>query len=219
MWQKSCLFVMAIMVAVMSTSCMSWFGGGDARDPAMEISPPLLGSIIPRASVRRSDGSEVAIQALLENQHTVLIFYRGGWCPYCMTHFQEIAKVESQLIKLGYQIIAVSPDQPEKLRQVMVEQKPKFMLVSDSRVDLADKLGIAFKVDKPTIQKYDEYGIDLEAWSGERHHRLPVPAVFLVDPAGRIVYQHVNPDYKQRLDGETLLSAAKAAIATEATGK
>lgn len=54
--------------------------------------------------------------------------------------------------------------------------------------------------------------IDLEATSGATHHELPVPAVFIIDRGGVIRFAHWNPDYKARLGGEQIVTAAKSAL-------
>jgi len=59
------------------------------------------------------------------------------------------------------------------------------------------------------VARYREYGIDLEAASGQSHHQLPVPSVFLVEPGGIIRWVYSNPDYRVRPDNATLLEAAR----------
>ncbi len=75
----------------------------------------------------------------------------------------------------------------------------------------AAAFGVAFRVDDAMFDKLKGYGIDLEADSGEDHHQLPVPSVFLIGNRGRIEFQYVNPNYKVRLAPEVLLAAARAA--------
>lgn len=76
----------------------------------------------------------------------------------------------------------------------------------------ARALGIAFRLDDPTVAQYGKFGIDVEAASGETHHELPVPAVFVIGTDGTIRFEYVNPDYKSRLDSDVLLSMARAAL-------
>ena len=84
----------------------------------------------------------------------------------------------------------------------------------------AKALGIAFRVDDATVNKYKTaYGIDLEADSGQKHHLLPVPSVFLVGRDGIIQFSYVNPNYKVRIDPAVLLEAAKAVIRQSAVSK
>ncbi len=143
---------------------------------------------------------------------TVLIFYRGGWCPYCNTQLAGLREIETQVVQLGYQIIAVSPDRPEKLRESLQKHNMNYLLLSDSKMDAATAFGIAYEVDDETSQKYSQYGIDLENVSGEKHHLLPVPSVFIISKDGKIKFHYVNPDYKIRIDPELLLTAARAVL-------
>ena len=117
-----------------------------------------------------------------------------------------------ELERIGFQVIAVSTDSP---RQVDAHRKKNdfpFLMLSDSKMSGARALGIAFHLDDPTVAQYGKFGIDVEAASGETHHELPVPAVFVIGTDGKIRFEHVNPDYKSRLDPDVLLSMAKAAL-------
>jgi hypothetical protein len=70
--------------------------------------------------------------------------------------------------------------------------------------------GIAYTLDNEGVAKYKQYGIDLEEASGETHHQLPVPSVFVYN-GGKMTFQYVNPDYQVRASGEVILAAARAA--------
>ena len=79
-----------------------------------------------------------------------------------------------------------------------------------ARTNAARAFGIAFQLDAETVDLYRRAGIDLEEASGETHHGLPVPSVFVVDADGVIRFTHSNPDYKVRLAPEKLLAALDA---------
>lgn len=74
----------------------------------------------------------------------------------------------------------------------------------------ASAYGIAYTVDDVGNAKLKSFGIDLEAASGEKHHQLPVPSVFIYND-GRMTFQYVNPDYQVRASGDVILAAARAA--------
>ena len=82
-------------------------------------------------------------------------------------------------------------------------------MLSDSTTEAAQAFGLAFQIDDKTFKMLEGYGIDLEDASGEDHHILPVPAVFIVGTDGVIRFDFVNPDYKVRIDPEMLLEAAQ----------
>ena len=176
------------------------------------LRPLMIGEEIPDLKLKDSGGKEIRLRAVAEEQPLVLIFYRGSWCPYCNLHLAQLQKIDPQLRGLGYRIIAISPDLPENLKTSIDKNELTYTLLSDSTMAAAKAFGLAFTVDDTTLTKYAEYGIDLESASGEKHHMLPVPAVFLVGTDGVVDFVYANPDYKKRIDSEVLLAAAKAAM-------
>ncbi len=85
-----------------------------------------------------------------------------------------------------------------------------FELLSDSTMTAAVQFGLAWRMPENMVEKYLTYGIDLDAASGQSHHVLPVPAVFVVGTDGVVRFQYVNPNHRVRLDGDILLAAARA---------
>ncbi len=171
--------------------------------------PLQVGDPVPALALRTADGSVFDLNAAIARKPAVLIFYRGGWCPYCTLHLAQLQEIEPQLKQAGYQILTISPDRPEKLSEADAEHNYAYTLLSDSNMEVAKAFGLAFAVDAATREKYKDYGIDLEAASGETHHLLPVPAVFVVGTDGIIRFAHSNPDYKERLSNEAILDAIR----------
>lgn len=179
-------------------------------DRAEDIRPILMGKSLPKVVLKTSDNILFDLNAANAQKATILIFFRGGWCPYCNLQLGQLQSIESELVTLGFQIIAVSPDSPEILKRHAEKEGFKYRLLSDSEMTAAISFGIAFHVDDATIKKYKTYGIDLQANSGRKHHLLPVPSVFIIGKDGVIQFSYVNPNYKVRLDPGVLLEAAKA---------
>lgn len=175
----------------------------------LKTCPLLPGQKAPKAKVVSIEGKSVSFKKILNNKPTAAVFYRGGWCPYCNRQLSGLRKIADEIKKEGFQLVAISPDRPEELKKTLEKQKLDYQLYSDSDLDLAKAFGLSFKVDKKTYKKYLEYGIDLEKASGKKHRSLPIPAVYVINAEGEIVYQFVNVDYKVRLDEEVLLMAIK----------
>lgn len=198
------------------TLCSLFFvnhaGAGDVPKRAEDVQPIMVGETIPNLTLTSADNKAVNLNQAVKKQPTLLVFYRGGWCPYCNTHLADLRKIEDELKALGFQIFAISPDQPKFLQQTDAKHKLGYTLLSDSDMNAAKALGIAFEVDKETREQYQQYGIDLEKSSGQKHHLLPVPAAFLLNKEGQITFSFVAPDYTTRVDNEILLAAAKAQL-------
>ena len=181
-------------------------------DAPEKVAPILINSTIPDVSLKNIQGEDLALRELAAEQPSILIFYRGGWCPYCSRHMAELQQIESQIVEMGYQILAISVDRPEVLTETLSKQELSYTLLSDSPADAMKAFGIAYRVDDNTVARYKSIGIDFEENSGYDHHILPAPAVFILDQQGVVKFSYVNPDYKQRINGEVLLAAAKAYI-------
>ncbi|WP_105189495.1 peroxiredoxin-like family protein [Pseudoalteromonas sp. T1lg48] len=177
-------------------------------DSAAEVSPILPGLVLPQVSLKSADNKEVSLHTLLQQKPTVLVVYRGGWCPYCSQQLANIKKIEQELIDKGFQIIAVSPDSPEKLQQSTISSA-NYQLLSDDQLELTQALGLAFYLDDEVAKAYrNKLGVNFVTLDGEQKVALPVPAVFVLDTDARVHFQYANPNYKVRLSEQLLLAAA-----------
>lgn len=175
-----------------------------------QASPLKPGAKAPATIVKSADGRGFDLGAAFAEKPTVLIFYRGGWCPYCNQHLAELATLEPKLVAMGYQLLAISPDAPEKLFATAKKHNAAYRLLSDRDMKASSDYGVAFQVDDATAARYAEWKIDLPPIPGNTAARwLPVPSVFIIGRDGIIKFVHSNADYKIRLSADELLSAAK----------
>ena len=190
-----------------AAACLLYFaviGAGIAADPGVpsdpaKVVPLAVGSAIPAVTVRNPDGSERRLGPGPLARPMVLIFYRGGWCPYCNRHLGALKKIEPQLIGLGFDLVFLSADRPEILYSSLKEPDIHYTLLSDASMRAARAYRVAYRLGPEALKQYGEYGVDLEAASGEKHHELPVPAAFIIDRAGIIRFEYANPDYTVRI--------------------
>ena len=174
------------------------------------------GDPMPAATVKDAAGKEVNLKELVAKKPAVLIFYRGGWCPFCVKHLSALEGIQDELTEAGFQLLAISADKPEKIAETPNADELSYTLLSDSTMEAATAFGLTFKVPDDTVAAYKkEHGIDLEAASGEKHHLLPHPAVFIVDTKGTVRMAHVNRNYRDRLDPALILSNAREVAKAE----
>ena len=81
-----------------------------------DISPLLSGENIPQVKLSDATGQPFDLNAAVSLKPTILIFYRGGWCPYCSKQLAGLQEIEEDLTKMGYQLLAVSTDSPDNLK-------------------------------------------------------------------------------------------------------
>ena len=187
--------------------------GPEAASPAKVGDRPAADSPV---LVRTPDGKTVDVQEWVTENPTILIFYRGGWCPYCNTHMGELAAIEDELVELGYTLLAVSPERTETLESFQKENEipDSIVLLSDRDGEAARALGVAYQMLPENQQRYIEYGLDLASIDGDESRRwLPVPSAFVFDAAGTITFAFSNADYTVRIDPADLINAAKRSLA------
>ena len=109
--------------------------------------------------------------------------------------------------------MAISADRPSELKDSIGRHDLGFQLLSDSTMTAAAQFGLAWRAPPNLVQEYLAWDIDLEAASGQSHHILPVPAVFIVGTDGVVRFQYVNPNHRVRISADVLLSAAETHMA------
>ncbi|HTI92329.1 MAG TPA: peroxiredoxin-like family protein [Puia sp.] len=168
-----------------------------------DISPLLDGEKIPAAELTDVTGKKFDLNKAISEKPTILIFYRGGWCPFCSRQLSGLQQAAPELEKLGYQLIAISTDAPEGLMASATKEKLSYTLLSDADLILAKQVGIAFKAPKGYWDMLPKTtgGKDVDLL-------LPVPSVFILDRSGVIHFEYINPDFKQRVNPDMLKAVA-----------
>lgn len=182
--------------------------------PSPESATPIgVGTKAPDVRVVDAESRSLSLAEVLGGKPTILIFYRGGWCPYCNKHLAQLAETERQLVDLGYQVVGISPDPVSALHETAGKSDLAYRLYSDRAMEASSAFGLAFRVDRETVGRYKEFKIDLAPVPGEPEARwLPIPAAIVVDASGTIRFVHAEADYKTRIAAGDLLAAARAAL-------
>lgn len=199
------------LIALLSVISLQIFAIDRAqiREKAEDVTPLLNGATIPNVTVKTADGSPVSLQAMLMQKPSVIVFYRGGWCPYCSRQLAELKEIEQDLVKEGYQILAISPESVEKLQSQKLETEFAAQLISDENLAAIKAFGIGFYVPNDTRKLYkDRMNIELLSDDSDRAV-LPAPAIFITNTESQVVFSYVNPNFRVRPSAELVLSAAK----------
>ena len=202
----------ALTLSLLSLTALA-FERTKIADDAQNVTPLLIGQTAPNSTLQTVDGAPVSLKALTMEKPTVLIFYRGGWCPYCNRQLAGLKDIEAQLDALGYQILAISPETPAQLQSQKLQEKFTVRLLSDASLNAISGFGIGFYVANDTSEAYkSKWDIDLNKQDTSGKAVLPAPAVFILDKNAKVKFSFVNPDFKERLSPELLLSAAKLVL-------
>lgn len=177
-----------------------------------QISPLLNGQFVPDVILQTAFGKDIRLLDLVESRPSIILFYRGGWCPYCNRQMARLIEVEQQILDLGYQIIVISPDSPQRLKEQQVSTEFDVIRLSDSMLMATREFGLAYFVPETVAQQYKtQLGAELVTLDGESKRVLPVPSAFITDVTGLVRFQYVNPNYKVRIEPQLLYYAARIA--------
>ncbi|MBU2112444.1 MAG: AhpC/TSA family protein [Gammaproteobacteria bacterium] len=181
-----------------------------------QVTPLLNGLVIPAVSLTTADNQTVALTQLVQQKPSVLVFYRGGWCPYCNAQLAALRDITPQLNKLGYQLIAITPDSVASISKSLNDtggQKLNYTLLSDANFVASSAFGLAYYLDDKTAAAYKgKLGSLITTEAGTEKVVLPVPAVYIVNTQGEALFNYVHINYKTRLESELLLKAAELAL-------
>lgn len=185
---------------------MAYFSKSIAQVPenAEDISPLLIGETLPKGTLVDSEGNSIKLYDELSKKSTVMVFYRGGWCPYCNLQLSGLVEIEQNIIDLGYQIIAISPDDFQNLKATEDNDNIRYQLYSDPNGNFIQDIGIAFQTPK-MLKDF----ISSKEQKGKISEVMPVPTVMVLDKDGNILFEYINPNYKQRISSEMLLAVLK----------
>lgn len=151
-------------------------------------------------------GEPVALAEELKKGPVVLIFYRGEWCPVCTRYLSNLQDSLSYITDKGAQVLAVSPQKQPYLQKTAEKAKASFTLLYDRNYEIMDAYDVTFK---PTDKEVNLYNTRLNAQLSESQSDdsqvLPVPATFIINQDGIIVWRQFNPDYKIRASVKEML--------------
>ncbi|WP_281615019.1 peroxiredoxin-like family protein [Flammeovirga sp. SubArs3] len=169
-----------------------------------------VGEKAPIFSLPNQEGELVSSEELLKNGPLVLTFYRGVWCPYCNTDLAYLNKFSKEISELKGTIVSISPQIADNNKLIVERQHLNYDLLSDKGNEVAEQFGLRWELQEPLKSLYnDQFNINLPTYNGEDSWSLPVPARFIVNQDGIIVYAEFSVDYTKRPNSDVLIDELK----------
>jgi peroxiredoxin len=136
----------------------------------------------------------------------VVVFYRGGWCPYCNLELRAWQERLPQLQTRGATLVAISPQTPDNSLSTAQKNALAFPVLSDSTLQAAQAFGVCFTLPQELADLYASVGNDLPVLNGNGQWALPIPATYVVRRDGSIAFAHVEADYRERAEPDDVLA-------------
>jgi peroxiredoxin len=192
----------AEVVAVFESDQADLAAGGV---PAGAVS---VGDTLPAFALSDATGQTRTLEELTADGPAVIVFYRGGWCPYCNLTLRSYQ--QDLLPRLGAysaRLVAISPETPDASLNTQEKAELDFAVLSDAGADLASALGLTFAPSENGLAAQRELGVDIRSTRADGGTVLPMPTVLIIDRDGIVRFVDIHPDYTGRTEVDDILAA------------
>jgi len=176
-------------------------GGSGVMENALAVGDKAPDFTLPGAT-----GEEVALSELLDRGPVVVIFYRGGWCPYCNIQLQAMQRHLPEFEAAGATLVAISPELPDHTLDTAQKEELSFEVLSDVGNEVARKFGVVYPLPDYLVEVFRPR-FDLAERHGDDKWELPLAATYVIDTGGTIAHAFVDKDYRKRAEPAEVLAA------------
>lgn len=168
-----------------------------------------VGDKAPEFNLPDIHGKQTKLSDLLQQGPVVINFYRGGWCPFCSLELKAYQNLLPEIKAAGGILVGISPEAPDNSLSTAEKFDLEFEVLSDWSNDVAGKYGLVFELEPAIREIYTSFGFELPKINGDDSWTLPIPAVYVVDRDGTVVWADVNANYTERAEPADVLQALK----------
>ncbi|WP_279366509.1 peroxiredoxin-like family protein [Microbacterium testaceum] len=180
----------------------------ELRAAGVPISALGANDTAPDADLLTVEGETVSFSSVRDDAVTVVVFYRGAWCPYCNITLRTYQRdLLPALEERGAQLVAVSPQTADGTAQSQTNGALGFTVLSDPGNILANRFGIVTEPSGHAQQAHTELGFAVSDSNADATARVPFPSVYVIDGAGRIRFADIHVDYTSRTEVTDIVSA------------
>jgi peroxiredoxin len=166
------------------------------------------GDKAPNFTLKNAKGENVTLYEELENGPVVLIWYRGGWCPYCNLTLKRLQNELPNFKKYDASLIALTPELPDSSLSTVEKNEISYQVLSDIGNKVAKDYGVVFELTDAVAKRYQD-GFNLHQYNGDESNTLPLAATYVIDKSGQIVYAFLDADYRNRAEPKDILNSLK----------
>lgn len=180
------------------------------RDAGVGEGALKVGDMAPDFALSSAEGQIVTLTELLAKGPVVLSFYRGKWCPYCVTELEALREASADMAALGATLVAVTAEDCGGALTAKRKHRLEFEILCDLENGLGLTFGLVFRVPDSIRQFYQEADLNFPLMYGNESWFLPIPATYVIGRDGSIRHAYVNPDFRERLDPAIVLDVLKS---------
>ena len=190
--------------AVFGAEQQSW------REQSLPEGIVKVGDRIEDFTLPDATGAPVSLGELVADGPAVIVFYRGGWCPYCNIALRTYqTELVPELERYGAKLVAISPQQPDQSLSTKEKAELTFAVLSDPGSRFASTLGIVFTPTEEVLSAQRTLGLDLAQVN--ETVELPMPTVLIVGSDRVVRFADTHADYTTRTEVSEIVAALASA--------
>jgi peroxiredoxin len=168
------------------------------------------GAIAPEFSLPDFSGRRVRSSDMLALGPLVVNFFRGRWCPYCVTELEAWRDLYPALRERGALVVGISPQTQRQSDFAANQHAIPFPLLVDAGCAVAEQFGLVWTAPAYLQKYYRSILLNIPFINGEESWRLPLPATYVIGQDGRILFAEAHADFRVRPEPEDVLRALPA---------
>jgi peroxiredoxin len=175
------------------------------REQGIASAALAQGAKAPHFVLNDHNGNPVSSAGFLHKGRLVICFFRGRWCPFCVGQLEAMDLIVPRIQEAQALLIAISPQTVQQSFFMADQHKLRFPLLSDPRNHVARQFGLVYSVPDYQQSVYRRVFINLPFANGDETWELPIPATYILDDNGSVLYASVNADYTERPEPSEIL--------------
>lgn len=188
-------------IALMSQKAMD-----EVRASGITAKAIQVGQAAPDFSIPSAKGGTLKLAELRAKGPVVLLWYRGGWCPYCNLTLQAYGERAADFQAQGATVVALSAEKADRALTTAEKLKLPYEVGVDADDAVAKAYGVLFPV-QPWLWGLYKAAIGVDAYYSHGRAELPLAATYVIDQQGQVAWAYLDADYRNRAEPEAVLAA------------
>jgi peroxiredoxin len=167
-----------------------------------------VGAQAPEFALKDSNNKLVRSADLLALGPLVIKFFRGRWCPYCITELESWRDLYGQIREREGLLVAIGPQSQRQSDFMTGQHGLPFPVLIDENNKVAEQYGLVYTVPEFYREYYLSILVNIPFVNGEKSWRLPLPATYVVARDGKVLFAEAHADFRVRPEPEEALATA-----------
>jgi len=190
--------ILVVTLALALLPACAGSGKADAGAEAEDAPGLRVGAQAPDVTLYADEDQPVTLASLYEEQPIVLMFYQGGWNPFCQRALRNWNTRVDAVRAAGGEIVAVTPETPAARARTVERNDIQYRVLGDPTLAAAKAFGLEDTLDDEQRQTLENNNIDLTQQNASGSWELPAPGIFIIDTTGTIRYADASWDHMER---------------------